>query len=78
MVAQRSGEHLQFFKEDEEAVYFKDIPELREKLAYWLDPARDDARLQMAAAARARCLKEDYTYVPVVQRLLQHFDLPAM
>jgi spore maturation protein CgeB len=75
MLAQRTDEHQQFFEEDVEAVFFDDVPELREKLAYWLEPARDAARLEMACAARERCLKEDYTYVPVVQRFLNHFGL---
>ncbi|MEZ4671549.1 MAG: glycosyltransferase [Anaerolineae bacterium] len=77
MLAQRSAQHEQFFKEDVEAVFFSDIPELREKLAYWLAPSRDEARRHMADAARARCLKEDYTYVPVVRQFLKHFDLPG-
>ncbi len=76
MVAQRTDEHRQFFTEDVEAVYFDDVPELRDKLAYWLNPSHDEARLRLAKAARERCLKEDYTYVPVVSSFLNHFDLP--
>lgn len=76
MMAQRTDEHQQFFEEDVEAVFFSDVKELREKLDYWLDPARDSARVEMARAARERCLREDYTYVPVVRRFLDFFDLP--
>src|SRR6266700_2286668 len=50
--------------------------ELREKLGYWLDPAREDRRRAMARAARERCLSEDYSYRPVVRRFLSHFQLP--
>jgi spore maturation protein CgeB len=75
MMALRTNEHRQFFKEDVEAVFFENIPELRKKLVYWLDPVRDEARKRMAAAARVRCLEEDYTYIPVVQGFLKHFTL---
>ena len=77
MLAQRTDEHRQFFAEDAEAVYFDDVRELKEKLAYWLDPSRDEARRSIAAAARRRCLKEDYSYVPVVKRYLEYFGLPV-
>jgi hypothetical protein len=78
MLAQRTDEHRRFFTEDVEAVYFDDVRELREKLAYWLDPARDEARKRIAAAARVRCLAEDYSYVPVVRSFLEHFGLPIV
>ena len=77
MLAQRTDEHSRFFKEDEEAVFFSNVDELREKLAWWLDPARDGPRRAIACAARQRCLSEDYSYGPVVRRLLSHFDLPS-
>jgi glycosyltransferase involved in cell wall biosynthesis len=77
MLAQRTDEHLQFFSEDAEAVYFDDVDELRDKLNYWLKPAQDEARHRIAQNARARCLKEDYSYKPVVKSFLQHFNLPV-
>lgn len=73
MVAQRTDEHRRFFEEDVEAVFFDDVPELRDKLAYWLHPAQAAARQNMAVAARQRCQQEDYTYVPVVRTFLDHF-----
>jgi spore maturation protein CgeB len=75
MMAQRTGEHQKFFEEDVEAVFFEDVAELREKLDYWLDPARDAARQQMAQRAYERCLKDDYTYDPVARQLLSFFGL---
>lgn len=75
MLAQRTQEHEQFFEEDVEAVFFDDVQELRDKLNYWLDPARDPQRLEMAQAGYERCLKEDYTFVPVVRQFLSHFGL---
>ncbi|RRR69921.1 MAG: glycosyltransferase family 1 protein, partial [Candidatus Viridilinea halotolerans] len=44
MLAQRTDEHQRFFTEDVEAVYFTSLDELREKIAYWLHPARDTER----------------------------------
>jgi hypothetical protein len=77
MFAQRSQEHAAFFAEDQEAVFFETVAELRDKLNYWLDPARDAARQAMSEAAYARCLREDYSYVPVVRRFLDFFGLPS-
>ena len=76
MLAQRTEEHQHFFTEDKEAVYFEDVHELREKLKYWLDTARDEDRKLIAEASRIRSLKEDYSYIPVVRRFLEHFKLP--
>ncbi len=73
MLAQRTEEHLQFFEEDKEAVFFSDVDELRAKLDYWLAPQRDAERRQVAQAARERCLKEDYSWTPVVRSFLEHF-----
>lgn len=75
MMAQRTDEHRAFFVEDQEAVFFDTPDELLEKLAYWMVPERDDARRQIAQAAYARCMQEDYSYVPVVKRFLTHFQL---
>jgi spore maturation protein CgeB len=75
MLAQRTDEHCRYFAEDREAVFFTGVPELREKLGYWLDPARDKSRRCLAAAARERCLKEDYSFVPVARNFLKHFGL---
>jgi spore maturation protein CgeB len=77
MVAQRTEDHVRFFDENHEAVFFASTEELVDKLRFWLNPAREHARRRIAAAARARCLAEDYSYVPVVRQYLQHFGLPA-
>jgi len=76
MFAQRTDEHLAFFEEDREAVYFENIDALHDKLNYWLAPEREDQRRDMASAARQRCMKEDYSYLPVVQRYLEYFVYP--
>jgi len=76
MLAQRTEEHRSFFEEDKEAVFFDTPDELLEKLAYWLAPEHDQERVKVAQAAYDRCLKEDYSYVPVVKRFLEYFNLP--
>jgi len=76
MLAQRTEEHLRFFEEDKEAVYFSGVDELKDKLEYWLDPAQDQARRKIVATARERCLCQDYSYRPVVCEYLEYFDLP--
>lgn len=73
MLAQRTEEHLHFFEEEKEAVFFEDVTELREKLDYWLSPERDTKRKQISIAARKRCLKEDYSWIPIAHRLLTFF-----
>jgi spore maturation protein CgeB len=77
MLAQRTTEHEHFFKENEEAIFFDNAADLREKLDYWLAPERDTARKAIAQAARQRCIDEDYTYNPVVRRFLEYFNLPV-
>jgi glycosyltransferase involved in cell wall biosynthesis len=78
MLAQRTEEHLQFFEEDKEAAFFSDVEELREKLDYWLEPSRNADRKRVARSARARCLKEDYSWTPVTRLFLEFFGFPCM
>jgi spore maturation protein CgeB len=77
MLGQRTEEHCSFFEEDKEAVFFDSVQELREKLDYWLSPKRDAQRRNIADAARERCLKEDYSYRPVVSQFLKYFGFPV-
>jgi spore maturation protein CgeB len=78
MLAQRTEEHRNFFEEDSEAIFFSSAEELREKLIFWLDAARENQRRAIARAARQRCLSEDYSYRPVVRRFLSHFQFPIV
>ena len=73
LVAQRTEEHQAFFREDVEAVFFEGVEELRDKLNFWLRDDQEAARERMAAAARERCLAEDYGYRPVVRRYAAFF-----
>lgn len=78
MLAQRTEEHLQFFEEDREAVFFSDVAELREKLDFWLSPSHDAERKRVSRAARERCLKEDYSWTPVARFFLREFGLAVL
>lgn len=78
MLAQRTDEHLQFFEEDREAVFFSDVAELREKLDFWLSPSHDAERKRVSQAARERCLKEDYSWTPVARLFLREFGLAVL
>lgn len=59
MVAERTDEHLQLFKEDEEVVFFSSDDELVEKLRYYIK--HPEERLRIARAGRDRCLKSGYS-----------------
>ncbi len=59
MLAERSEEHLEYFGEDKEAVYFATFDELRAKIRHYLGHPKERARI--AAAGRARCLRGGYS-----------------
>ncbi len=59
MLAERTKRHLEFFKEDEEAVFFSSKEELLEKVRKYL--ANDPARGKIAEAGRNRCLSSGYS-----------------
>jgi spore maturation protein CgeB len=75
MIAQRTEEHLKLFEQGVEVDYFSDADELRDKITYWLNPENDQQRREMSTAARERCLREDYSYKPVVAQYLDYFGL---
>lgn len=60
MVAERTNEHLGFFDDDREAVFFDDEAELLAVVSRYLGDPK--ARGQIAAAGRQRCLDSDYSY----------------
>ncbi len=60
MIAERTNEHLELFKENEEAVYFSNDYELVEKVKYYL--SNEKKRLTIQENGYNRCIKEDYSY----------------
>lgn len=60
MLAERSRKHEQFFRENEEAVFFDTAEELLEKVHYYLTRPEEAARI--AAAGRQRCVESGYDH----------------
>lgn len=69
MIAERTKRHLDFFKEDEEAVFFKSNDELWEKINKYLTD--DEARLKIAKAGRERCIKSGYSMKSQLSKILE-------
>jgi spore maturation protein CgeB len=59
MLANRTDEQLEFFPEDECAVYFSTQQELKDKLAYYC--AHEESRLRIARAGNAAAQAHTYT-----------------
>ena len=68
MIAERSDEHLKFFSEDKEAVYFDDAAELLTKVKYYLSHPKE--RKTIAMAGRHRCLNSDYSYHRLTKKMI--------
>ncbi|HWQ52563.1 MAG TPA: glycosyltransferase [Bryobacteraceae bacterium] len=61
MIAERTEEHLLYFEEDKEAVYFGPFEELISKLRFYL--AHEEPRRRIARAAYRRAISSPYRYV---------------
>ena len=60
LLADRTDEHREFFKEGEEAEFFGDQGEMLEKLDFYL--RNEDRRRQIAENGQQRCHKSGYSY----------------
>jgi len=60
MLAERTDEHLDVFREDEEAAFFSSSEELLDKVRYYL--AHDELRARIARAGRLRVTVGGHTY----------------
>lgn len=72
LLAERTQEHLGLFAEGREAEYFGDMLELTGKVHRYLDSASQ--RREVAARARERCLRDDYSHDAVLRRMLEALD----
>ena len=69
MLGERTAEHARLFQEGVEAEFFDSLPELLEKVRYYLgNPGR---RRVLAAAGRRRCLEGGYSNVDRLKGILQ-------
>jgi spore maturation protein CgeB len=78
LLAERTTEHLQLFKEGEEAEFFSDQHELVEKVAYYL--ADESQRIAIAGAGLRRTRASKYEYdehMVVAVRRVMHSNLMA-
>lgn len=68
MLAERTTEHLNMFKEDKEAAYFSSPEELLSKCKYYL--THDEERTIIAKAGLKRCIDSDYSNLGMVKSIL--------
>jgi spore maturation protein CgeB len=61
MLAERTDEHLEVFREDQDAAFFSTPEELLDKIRYYL--AHDDVRRRIAEAGRARVTTGGHAYL---------------
>ncbi len=68
MLAERTQEHLDHFRENVEAAYFNGVQELKERIEYYL--RENKLRERIAEAGRERCLRSGYSYDMRLQMIL--------
>jgi spore maturation protein CgeB len=71
MLAEYSEEHVNLFKENSEAVYFKDNIYLLDKVSYYLK--NEDARNDISTNGYNRCLNSGYSYTILYYNLFNQF-----
>lgn len=69
MLAERTDEHLNLFREGEEADFFSDKEELLRKINYYL--AHPDLVHKIASAGRKRCITNEYSNEARLRQVLQ-------
>jgi spore maturation protein CgeB len=67
-MAERTKEHLALFKENKEAVYFKNKKELLKKCLFYMDNVR--LRNKIALAGFERCQNSGYSYKHRMKQIL--------
>ncbi len=72
MLAERTDEHLAFFREDHEVVYFASNEELCDKINYYL--THEAVRQRIAAAGHSRVTGEQHTYRRRLEQILAYVD----
>jgi spore maturation protein CgeB len=70
MLAERTAEHEELFVDGSEAVFFDSNIDLLRKVVFYLD--NEDIRVSIANKGYFRCLREDYSYNGMVDKILEH------
>ena len=68
MLAERTNEHLELFKEGKEADYFSSDDEMLDKIKYYLK--NKEKRNKIAKAGRERCIKSGYSNHDRMQQMI--------
>lgn len=68
MLAERSDDHRRLFEEGREAEFFGSREELLAKVRHYL--AHEELRAPIAAAGRARCVRDDYSHAARMRFML--------
>jgi hypothetical protein len=69
MLAERTEEHLDLFKEDEEAVFFSSPEEMVDKVRYYL--SHDEARERIGWAGHVRIMSGGHTYQDRLREIIR-------
>lgn len=72
LLADRTGEHQEFFEEGVEAEYFSNTNELVDKLRYYL--ANENARVAVARRGYERCLRSGYSYLDRISGVMAQIE----
>ncbi len=76
MLAERTADHLELFREDREAAFFGSPAELVEKVRYYL--AHDAERRAIADAGMERVRTDHHTYTDRLHEMLHHLGGAAL
>lgn len=69
LLAQRTEEHINYYKEGVEAEFFDDAQELIRKIKFYL--ANDTQRLEVAENGHKRCLESGYSESERIKKIIQ-------
>jgi spore maturation protein CgeB len=72
LLADRSNEHLEFFKEGVEADFFSDKEEMNDKVKFYLD--NDKVRQKVAINGYKRCHESQYSYTDIMRNTMKKIE----